>query len=65
MDKQVGTAFVNNYDALEEYDDDKKAQLWAAFWNGYDQGRGVESATKIMRNSANTQFEIFWERNIE
>jgi len=50
---------------MNEYDDPAKDVAWAAYWEGYTQGYGVEEMQKIDERSAKSRFERYWKRNAE
>jgi hypothetical protein len=48
-----------------EYDNTLKEMAWRAYWNGYEQGYGVEEMKKIDRRAAKSKFDRWWAENFE
>jgi len=45
------------------YDNDRKQLAWTTWWEGYQQGYGVEDMKAIDKRAARERFERWWKRN--
>jgi len=46
-------------------DDELKQMCWEIYWEGYKQGRDVESYPAQTKRAAQSLFEQFWSINVE
>jgi hypothetical protein len=45
--------------------EDRKEEMWQAYWEGFKVGRGVESYQSIAKRTARDRFERWWTKNKE